>query len=605
MLVLQHSMVNRNRKPQEKEEYLNKQVFEEIKESKMHTWENTRSRNAIALVLAGLFALFCFGIGATVAYADPVTAGTGQVVINPATGSSTTQYNAYQIFTADINDTTNQASNVAWANDATKTAVVSYLGQSTPERTQSYDAYIQASGYMRGTTVSSDDRNDPSNALGYITSEWGTASGANPAGGSFEQGLANAVTAASGTVKDTVAAQTAWSGHGDSNGTGGADGWYLFTTQTAGAADMHTNAIFAPVGGQGQDITEKTSPVTFNKQVKEDAATPTWGKVADAEVGSDVDYKLTFTLPTNYADYASYALSFADTPASGLVIKPSTVKVYVNSTQLAAANYNDTTTTSALSVAITDLKTAAPAAAAGQSVTVEYSATITATAAEAPVSNVNSATATYTNDPLTLGTGTKDSTAKVYDYAITIQKTGEGNIPLKGAKFKITQGAPTSGSTNYFNATTNTWTNDVATATEFETNDAGTFSVSGLDANTAYYLIETQAPNQYTLLSDPVQITLTPTYDANGALTALTATPVGGTVQVTTITPGANAGDDSTGGAVTLTVANSKNPVTFALTGGLGPAVIVGAIIIVGGVVLFVSSRKKREDKDGQAQDVE
>ena len=559
-----------------------------------------RGKTGIALLVAGVIAIS--GVGASLAgtaYAADATAAAGEVVINPATDSTTTEYNAYQIFKADIG-TDDTATDLAWSNDAIKTAVVTFLGQQTPQRAKTYDAWIAESGYMRGTSVSADDRNDPSNALGYINSEWNQTGNlvdgtdpAHPAGGGFPQELAKVVAATSGAVKDTVAASTAWTGHKANADAAAEEGWYLFTTKTAGTEELFTNAIFVPVGGAAHTITEKAAPVTFTKQIKDDGD---WGTVGDAEVGSKVSYKLTFTLPDNYAEYASYALNFADVPASGISIDTSTVAVKYDGTALATTAYStDGTSASALAVAISNMKTAVPTAVAGKTVTVEYDATVTVNAVEAPLANPNTATVTFSNDPLSDGTGTKESKAKVYDYAITVHKTGENNMNLKGAKFKIAQGT-TEGNT-YFNSTSNTWTNAVGSATEFETDADGVFSVSGLDANTTYYLVETVAPHQYAQLTAPVTITLTPTYNSDGVLTALSATPSGNnaTVEVTDIVIPQSG--DPTGGVVTLTIPNEKEPVTFALTGGLGPAIIVGAIVVVGGVALFITSRKKRDEE--------
>ena len=62
-----------------------------------------RGKTGIALLVAGVIAIS--GVGASLAgtaYAADATAAAGEVVINPATDSTTTEYNAYQIFKADI-----------------------------------------------------------------------------------------------------------------------------------------------------------------------------------------------------------------------------------------------------------------------------------------------------------------------------------------------------------------------------------------------------------------------------------------------------------------------------------------------------------------------
>ena len=65
------------------------------KRERMNSQKNMKGKTGIALLAAGVLAASGMGAGfAGMAYAaDPVTAAAGQIVINPADPSTTTEYN--------------------------------------------------------------------------------------------------------------------------------------------------------------------------------------------------------------------------------------------------------------------------------------------------------------------------------------------------------------------------------------------------------------------------------------------------------------------------------------------------------------------------------
>ena len=123
------------------------------------------------------------------------------------------------------------------------------------------------------------------------------------------------------------------------------------------------------------------------------------------------------------------------------------------------------------------------------------------------------------------------------------------------------------------------WTETKAEGTVFETpDDDGSFTISGLDADT-YYLEEVGAPAGYNKLAAPVKVTITATIN--------TATNVG----TATVTYGEN----STG---TVKIEN-KTGVELPSTGGVGTTIfyVIGGLLMAVAVVLLVTKKKMSATK--------
>ena len=67
-------------------------------------------------------------------------------------------------------------------------------------------------------------------------------------------------------------------------------------------------------------ITPKSANIpTVDKKVKDDSESTDWGDYADFDIGQEISYRLTATLPSNMTDaYTSYELNFVDTLTAGL-----------------------------------------------------------------------------------------------------------------------------------------------------------------------------------------------------------------------------------------------------------------------------------------------
>ena len=113
-------------------------------------------------------------------------------------------------------------------------------------------------------------------------------------------------------------------------------GYYLVKdTTTLSGTDTVKNLSLLQMTKKGNfEIRNKTDIPEVEKKVKDkNDSTPVtsdWQDSADADGGDDLEYKLTGTLPTNYADYDWYRYVFTDTASKGIVIDSSSVKVHLD-----------------------------------------------------------------------------------------------------------------------------------------------------------------------------------------------------------------------------------------------------------------------------------
>lgn len=166
----------------------------------------------------------------------------------------------------------------------------------------------------------------------------------------------------------------------------------------------------------------------------------------------------------------------------------------------------------------------------------------------------------------------------VYTFAIQINKKNTDKKAIEGVTFELYDNADCTGK-------------PIKTG---ETNDQGIIKFDGLDADnnasagTTYYLKETATKDKsYSLLANPVKVTLIPTYGDNGAYNGGLKYKI-------------NDGEEksSTNDNVRTAIADIVNKKGFNLpgTGGMGTYIftIGGLVVMAGAVLLLVSSKKKR-----------
>ena len=335
-------------------------------------------------------------------------------------------------------------------------------------------------------------------------------------------------------------------------------------------------------------IKEKNSEPTVEKKVKEDS-TGAFGQTNDADIGQTVDFETTITV----VDGQPKGYVLHDTMSAGLTFNKTTVEVKIGERILTAGTDYTLVTEGlnddcAFEVRFIDDKdengnaTGSHALKPNDVVTVTYSATVNENAVIGGEGNPNTTKLNYTEGSTT----TKETPeSKTYTYVwkfdvlkYTMKDSTE--TPLAGAKFVLYK---TVDGKNYYVKVTDGkvtgWTETKAEGTVFETpDDDGSFTISGLDADT-YYLEEVEAPAGYNKLAAPVKVTITATIN--------TATNVG----TATVTYGEN----STG---TVKIEN-KTGVELPSTGGVGTTIfyVIGGLLMAVAVVLLVTKKKMSATK--------
>lgn len=380
-------------------------------------------------------------------------------------------------------------------------------------------------------------------------------------------------------------------------------GYYLVKNSSIDTGKTYTDFILEVVGNTTANHKGDVPDVEKKVEEKNDStgAATTWGATADYDVGDEINFELTGTLPESYGRYANYKYVFHDT-MTNMTYKDGSVKVYyvkdgrTNRVEISsgfASTWDDGA--KKLTVTFNDLKTAVSGLAHGDKIVVTYTATLDASAVVGGNGNPNKVKLEYSNNPNGEGTGeTPEKTVVVFTYKTIINKVTKGtdgkNVPLAGAEFTLSKFiASESGSdTVTVNGTEyhGTWNNGV-TVTPTKTGDvANVFTFSGLDTG-IYRLTETKTPAGYNTI-DPVYFEIVAT-NGETRVTSMEGKAVNGSE----ISFTANA----TNGSLSADVINNAGT-TLPSTGGMGTTVfyVVGGGLMAVAVVLLVT-KKRMENK--------
>ena len=231
-----------------------------------------------------LFALLALLIG-TCAVVFPASAqaaptSTGSITVSGTVASS---YDAYQIFSANVVDGDSDAkiaTDLAWANDAARDAVLPVLHSAGMPNSQS--TAQEAAEWL--------------NADSHLTS----ALSAQLAR-SLQSSGAEPVALNAGTAAELPC------------------GYWLIVADDGAIAqgEAGTAPIMALVGGNAVTVKPKAATPKVAKHVLEDS-TAAWQKAADATVGDDLYWRLSATVPAGLAVYDTYTVQFVDTMSAGL-----------------------------------------------------------------------------------------------------------------------------------------------------------------------------------------------------------------------------------------------------------------------------------------------
>ena len=394
-------------------------------------------------------------------------------------------------------------------------------------------------------------------------------------------------------------------GSGTTSITGLAAGYYLILDTTA-AADMpdgQTYSDFMLEVVKDVTVEAKDGSTTSQKKVKDaddTAGTVTdWQDSADYDIGDAVPFQLKATVASDYANYDTYKLVFHDKESAGLSFNISSVKVYVDGTEITTGFEVKTSgladSNCTFEVVFADLKTVT-SVKAGSVITVEYTSTLNTSAVIGSTGNPNEMHVEYSNNPNSDQTGTTpDDKVIVFTYETIINKVDKDKNALTGADFTLYKEVPSTVSGAQTGADIKAGFNSDVKATALDdakyyvvvgnkTGDAtgSTFDFKGIDDGN-YVLVETTIPNGYNAW-DAVAFTVSATHDVNAdnpQLTALTG------------------GDLFTGsvsaGTLTATIEN-KSGRELPSTGGIGTTLfyVIGGLMVAGATVVLVS-RKRME----------
>ena len=339
-------------------------------------------------------------------------------------------------------------------------------------------------------------------------------------------------------------------------------------------------------------VEKKVKDINSSEQVNSlDLA---WVDSADRNMGDEVPFKLTATLPANLEAYDTYTMTFHDTLSAGLTLIPGTIEIHMYDTKnladvdnnmdggtklyqynpevAAHANYivdTDPDDNHSLDLTITNVKEIATAAA-GKVIVVVYKAKLNEGAALGTTGNPNEVYLEFSNDPYSDDTGvTPEDEVVVYTYGLKIYKVDSLNHPLKGAGFILYKKMPDG---TYAPVIRN---NTDAQTGELKGENMTEFVWAGLDDG-HYKLVEKTVPDGYNKMEEK-HFSITAKHD-NG---------------LTEINGGVMGSGDLGTGLVSSNIINNTGTV-LPSTGAQGTMMLIGGgsmFVIVAAV--FMVTRKK------------
>lgn len=426
-------------------------------------------------------------------------ADTGAITVD---GTVATRYDAYQLFSATVADDADAdqevATDVTWANDAVRQAVLPVLHDagldSTASTAQAAAEWMNADGHMTTALTAK---------LARAIVEAGAASVALNAGRAAELPC----------------------------------GYWLIVADDDAIAqgEAGTAPVMVLVGGSAVTVKPKAATPKVAKHVLEDS-TAAWGKAADATVADDLYWRLSATVPAGLTAYDTYTVQFVDTMGVGL--DPSKVaasmRMYVaagadggfdvvaceggNVSSTPAKGWTDITSQckvsiegDAFTVRTGDLIAAlggADAFTSGARVVAVYNAPLGANCNRgATKGNPNEVFLRYPRSPLADQSGdagftrTPSDDATVYTWGLSlIKRSSSDDEPLAGAKLRIIDDR------GRILTTDGSWSTDAGACVT--TGADGHVELNGVDAG-VYTVEEVAAPKGYTAFEGKRAVTVT------------------------------------------------------------------------------------------------
>ena len=548
-----------------------------------------RRNIAAAIVLSSMMAVStcAFTVTSMTASAYTVT------INNKSDDSAAHSYEAYQVFSGTLSESGDNAvlSNIMWGSGVNGSALLTAL--------QNNSNWGGSSPFASATTPAQ---------VADIIDNWDSST--NAANLQKFSELVNSNVNAANKLTSTSNVITATNA-----------GYYFIKDVSASLSNSAYSKYILKVV-DSVTVTAKTDVPTSGKKVDDKNDSTGTSELlqdsADYDIGDNVPYTLTFTLPSDYAQYEQYPITFIDDMCAGLTYNGD-AKIWYGEVSGAGTDITftkdggaaSTTNGNVYKATITDLKSlsAASSLTAGSTITIKYTAKLNSNAVVGSAGNENTYKVQYANNPNWKPTPddttpptseTPPSTNKVYTYKLVINKVepdGNSTKPLTGADFTLykfiadssgtstTLDSSTSLTGNWVDVTSlNTGAGAVNPTKDISAKDAvadSVFTFSGLDDGW-YKLVETTTPAGYNSIDDKI-FQITPT--ANGDLEDISS-PIALTA-------------DDTAGSLTGNVVNNQGA-TLPSTGGIGTTLfyIIGGTLVAGSIVLLITKKRMHSTEE-------
>ena len=386
-------------------------------------------------------------------------------------------------------------------------------------------------------------------------------------------------------------------------------------------------------------VVEQDYTVTVNSEIDDDLYGAGYNDAADYSFGESINFQLTGTMPQNIADYDHYYYEFTDCLAAGFEV-PNAVdftvtvdEVEIDPDYIIIDTDADTHETT-IRIIINDIKdnTTHDAVTAASIVKVNYATEFDPeNAVIGSEGNTNGVHLTYTTNPGYDGEGyfeetgegevektekkeedTEDTTEDgvvVYTYAIALYKFDKDTEDaLAGAKFVLVRKenneeaiAIVDESGNFVRFDEMPDEIDTDAPYVLTSNSDGLIAVPGLDSGT-YFLREVEAPEDYNLLEEDIEVTFVPllTTDGNDPVRNTKGnweyTKNNGSDAYGTMNTSEGVEEDD--GYMYLEVENQKG-YKLPETGGIGTTIfyVGGGITAAAAGIVLVARRRAKKDQ--------
>lgn len=324
----------------------------------------------------------------------------------------------------------------------------------------------------------------------------------------------------------------------------------------------------------------------------------------DTAIGDDIHFEITTAFPAYSDAYTTAEFNIIDTLSAGLTLSPDSVIVERVGKDTDAPEKGTDYTVSVDGQKMTIAFTSSFILGhRGDAVTVHYTAKLNENAGINFDKNTNTVYAEYTNNPTTNDTGTTEE-KKTYHYTFgidagingsgsevtkevyKINENGEVKV-VEAEKDRVEVTGPLAG------ATFELRTKDGIVVKEVVSADDGSLKMTGLDAG-EYILVETKAPEGYSLDATEHTFVITASYNEDGTLAEYTITVDGKNSTYKATYNNEKEPTITYEEVASLGIKNTKLA-SLPSTGGIGTTIftIGGCLIMVVAAALFFASRRK------------